>query len=199
MQGKHTPILVVHRAATEKESMLEIEKKYKVPAASVANLRQSLTALYGEPKALREEDFHGFTNGEGNYLRLRRSGTKVLLIAKGPTTLSVDGIRSRQEVEVGLAPEVFDQARSLVELLCTEKLPAVQRERLVWKISEGGEVVMDFLDALPDKVFVEVEVLGTDQPAALEKLRHLELALGLNPEWQETRSYARILQDLGFT
>ncbi len=179
--------------------MLEIEKKYKIPAAALSDLRSHLVALYGEPKALREEDFHGFTNGEGNYLRLRRSGTKVLLIAKGPTTLSADGIRSRQEVEVGLAPEVFDQARTLVQLLCIEKLPAVQRERLVWKIPEGGEVVMDFLDALPDEVFVEVEVLGTDQPAALEKLRDFEVTLGLNPEWQETRSYARILQDRGLT
>jgi adenylate cyclase, class 2 len=177
--------------------VLEIEKKYNIPTAMHSAVRSHLSSLYGEPKALREEDFHGFTNGEGNYLRLRRSGTKVLLIAKGPTTLSADGIRSRQEVEVGLSPEVLDQARHLVQLLCTEKLPAVQRERLVWKIPEGGEVVMDFLDALPDDVFVEVEVLGTDQGAALEKLRHFEQAFGLNPEWQETRSYARILQDQG--
>jgi adenylate cyclase, class 2 len=177
--------------------MLEIEKKYKIPAATLLNLRSHLSSLYGEPKALREEDFHGFTNGEGNYLRLRCSGTKVMLIAKGPTALSTDGIRSRQEVEVLLAPEVLDQARNLVQLLCTEQLPAVQRERLVWKIPEGGEVVMDFLDALPDEVFVEVEVLGTDQSTALEKLRHFERTLGLNPEWQETRSYARILQDRG--
>jgi adenylate cyclase, class 2 len=176
---------------------MEIEKKYKVPSSAVHELRHNFSASYGSPNALREEDFHGFTNAEGNYLRLRRSGTKVLLIAKGPTTISTDGIRSRQEVEVGLTPEVLDQARDLVQLLCTEKLPAVQRERLVWKIPEGGEVVMDFLDALPDDVFVEVEVLGTDQDAALEKLRHLEHTLGLNPEWQETRSYARILQDQG--
>jgi adenylate cyclase, class 2 len=177
--------------------MLEIEKKYKIPAAMLSDLRSHLLSSYGEPKTLREEDFHGFTNAEGNYLRLRCSEAKVMLIAKGPTTLSADGIRSRQEVEVVLAPEVVDQARNLVQLLCTEKLPAVQRERLVWKIPEGGEVVMDFLDALPEEVFVEVEVLGTDHNAALEKLRHFERVLGLDPEWQETRSYARILQDLG--
>jgi adenylate cyclase, class 2 len=186
-----------HWSFVGRHAVLEIEKKYNIPTAMHSAVRSHLSSLYGEPKALREEDFHGFTNTAGNYLRLRRSGAKVMLIAKGPTTLSADGIRSRQEVEVALAPEAIDQARKLVQLLCTEKLPTVQRERLVWKIPEGGEVVMDFLDALPNEVFVEVEVLGTDQNVALEKLRHFELMLGLNPEWQETRSYARILQDLG--
>lgn len=175
--------------------MFEVEKKYNVPPDARARVCGQLTERHGPPVSLREEDIHGFTSPEKHYLRMRRSGERLMLIAKGPTELSPDGIRSRQEVEVPLSVETAAAARSLVELLCIDPLPAISRERLVWKL-DSAEVVMDLLDALPDHVFVEVEVLATDRETALGRLRELEPLLGLAPEWQETRSYAQIFRDL---
>lgn len=175
--------------------MFEVEKKYNVPPEARARVRGQLTERHGPPGSLREEDIHGFTSPEKHYLRMRRSGERLVLTAKGPTELSADGIRSRKEVEVPLSVETAAAAQALVELLCIDRLPTMSRERLVWKL-EGAEVVMDLLDALPDHVFIEVEVLATDRESALGRLRELEPLLGLAPEWQETRSYAQILRDL---
>jgi len=174
----------------------EVEKKYGVPAEFQQSLESKLRARFGEPHILEEEDLHGFTSSTGHYLRLRRSAGKLKLIAKGPTTLTADGIRSRREVEVPLAPESLEAARNLVALLCVTPLPTMRRQRLAWQLQDA-EVVLDRLDALPGQVYIEVEVLGTDESAARARLRALEVDLCLDPAWQETRSYAQILQEAG--
>ncbi|MBW4697160.1 MAG: CYTH domain-containing protein [Aphanocapsa lilacina HA4352-LM1] len=176
--------------------MFEVEKKYRLPRAQRDALQHKLTECYGPPRVLREEDVHGFTSPEKHYLRLRASGDSLKLIAKGPTQLSADGIRSRREIEVPLSPQVLDAARSLVQLIATDALPAMRRTRSVWKLGEDAEVVLDDLDALPEEPFVELEILASDQAAALSRLRTWEERLGLDPTWQEVKSYAQILSEL---
>lgn len=175
--------------------MFEIEKKYNIPPEAVSRLRETIEARHGTPRSRQEEDLHGYTSPAKHYLRLRRSGPELKLIAKGPSTITSDGIKQRLEVEIPIAEANAAQARQLVELLAVERLPGLRRERLVWK-APSGEIVMDFLEALPGSVFVEVEVLSTDQETAQEQLRALEHQLGLHPEWQELRNYGQILQDL---
>lgn len=175
--------------------MFEIEKKYKIPPEAVSQLRKTIEASHGTPRSRQEEDLHGYTSPAKHYLRLRRSGPELKLIAKGPSTVTSDGIKQRLEVEIPIAEANAAQARQLVELLAVERLPDLRRERLVWK-APSGEIVMDFLEALPGSVFVEVEVLSTDQETAQEQLRAHEHQLGLHPEWQELRNYGQILQDL---
>ncbi len=175
--------------------MFEIEKKYRIPTAERVPLEQRLNEAYGPPERLRESDLHGFTSDQKHYLRLRRSNDAVKLIAKGPTTVSADGIRRRQEIELPIPEDSFDRAQQLVQLLTIEPLPPMHRERLVWKLESGSEAVLDQLDALPEQAFVELEVLGTDADAAQNRLRALEAKLGLDPTWYEVRSYAQILSD----
>lgn len=175
--------------------MFEIEKKYRIPPAERTALEHRLSETFGQPERLRESDLHGFTSEQKHYLRLRRSNDAVKLIAKGPTTVSDDGIRRRQEIELAIPEGSFDQAQRLVELLTIASLPPMHRERLVWKLESGSEAVLDSLDALPDQAFVELEVLGTDADAAQDRLRALEAQLGLDPTWYEVRSYAQILSD----
>ncbi|MBC8122397.1 MAG: CYTH domain-containing protein [Gemmatimonadaceae bacterium] len=175
--------------------MFEIEKKYNIPQEAIPRLREAIEARYGAPRSLQEEDLHGYTSPTKNYLRLRRSGSELKLIAKGPSTVTFDGIKQRLEVEIPIAQAFASHARQLVELLIVEPLPGLRRERLVWQAQSDAEIVMDFLEALPDSVFVEVEVLSTDQETAREQLRELERQLGLHPEWQELRNYGQILQD----
>ncbi|AGY56734.1 CYTH domain-containing protein [Gloeobacter kilaueensis] len=176
--------------------MFEIEKKYRLPPEQRPLLEKRLVERYGAARRLREEDVHGFTSAQKHYLRLRTSGESTKLIAKGPTQLSSDGIRIRPEYEVPIEGAAFEAARHLVELLTIEPLPAMRRTRSVWKIAEQAEIVIDDLDALPDQPFVELEVLGTDRESAQATIRSFEGELGLDPAWQEVKSYAQILVDI---
>jgi adenylate cyclase class IV len=176
--------------------MIEIEKKYLIPQAQVERFIALLESTYGLPKVLDELDLHGYTNPEKtHYLRLRRSGEKLQLVAKGPSQLSEDGFKQRKEVTVPLTEEQFGTAMELVELLATFPLPTMERQRKVWKLSADSEIVVDNLKRFPDRTYAEIEVLAKVQADALDRLRSLESSLGLDPSWVETRNYGQILLD----
>jgi adenylate cyclase class IV len=175
--------------------MIEIEKKYLIPQAQVERFIALLEATYGLPKVLDELDLHGYTDSDKtHYLRLRRSGEKLQLVAKGPSQLSEDGFKQRKEVTVPLTEDQLAPAMDLVELLTTFPLPTMERQRKVWK-SEGSEIVVDNLKRFPDRTYAEIEVLAEIQADALDRLRALEASLGLDPGWVETRNYGQILLD----
>jgi adenylate cyclase class IV len=176
--------------------MIEIEKKYLIPQAQVERFLALLESTYGLPQVLDELDLHGYTNGDRtHYLRLRRSGEKLQLVAKGPSQLSEDGFKQRKEVTIPLAQDQQASAMELVELMATFPLPTMERQRKVWKLSEDSEIVVDNLKRFPDRTYAEIEVLAEVQADALERLRTLESFLGLDPGWVETRNYGQILLD----
>jgi adenylate cyclase class IV len=176
--------------------MIEIEKKYLIPQAQVERFITLLEATYGSPKVLDELDLHGYTHSDRtHYLRLRRSGEKLQLVAKGPSQLSEDGFKQRKEVTVPLAEDQLASAMELVELLTTFPLPTMERQRKIWKLSEDSEIVVDNLKRFPDRTYAEIEVLAEIQADALDRLRSLESSLGLDPGWVETRNYGQILLD----
>ncbi len=176
--------------------MIEIEKKYLIPQAQVERFVTLLESTYGLPKVLAELDLHGYTNGERtHYLRLRRSGEKLQLVAKGPSQLSEDGFKQRKEVTIPLTQDQWPNAIELVELLVTSPLPTMERQRKVWKLSADSEIVVDNLKRFPDRTYAEIEVLAEIQADALDRLRSLESSLGLDPSWVETRNYGQILLD----
>jgi adenylate cyclase class IV len=176
--------------------MIEIEKKYLIPQAQVERFLALLESTYGLPQVLDELDLHGYTNSDRtHYLRLRRSGEKLQLVAKGPSQLSEDGFKQRKEVTIPLAQDQQASAMELVELMATFPLPTMERQRKVWKLSEDSEIVVDNLKRFPDRTYAEIEVLAEVQADALERLRTLESSLGLDPGWVETRNYGQILLD----
>jgi adenylate cyclase class IV len=176
--------------------MIEIEKKYLIPQTQVARFLALLESTYGLPQVLDELDLHGYTNGDRtHYLRLRRSGEKLQLVAKGPSQLSEDGFKQRKEVTIPLTQEQQASAMELVELMTTFPLPTMERQRRVWKLSDDSEIVVDNLKRFPDRTYAEIEVLAEIQADALERLRTLESSLGLDPGWGETRNYGQILLD----
>jgi adenylate cyclase class IV len=176
--------------------MIEIEKKYLIPQAQVERFLALLESTYGLPQVLDELDLHGYTNSDRtHYLRLRRSGEKLQLVAKGPSQLSEDGFKQRKEVTIPLAQDQQASAMELVELMATFLLPTMERQRKVWKLSEDSEIVVDNLKRFPDRTYAEIEVLAEVQADALERLRTLESSLGLDPGWVETRNYGQILLD----
>lgn len=176
--------------------MIEIEKKYLIPQAQVERFVTLLESTYGLPQVLDELDLHGYTNQEKtHYLRLRRSGDKLQMVAKGPSQLSEDGFKQRKEVTIPLTEEQLAPAMELVELLASFPLPTMERQRKVWKLSEDSEIVVDNLKRFPDRTYAEIEVLAEIQADALDRLRSLESSLGLEPGWVETRNYGQILLD----
>jgi adenylate cyclase class IV len=176
--------------------MIEIEKKYLIPQAQVERFLALLESTYGLPQVLDELDLHGYTNSDRtHYLRLRRSGEKLQLVAKGPSQLSEDGFKQRKEVTIPLTQDQQASAMELVELMATFPLPTMERQRKVWKLSEDSEIVVDNLKRFPDRTYAEIEVLAEVQADALERLRTLESSLGLDPGWVETRNYGQILLD----
>ncbi len=178
------------------ERMIEIEKKYLIPQEQVEHFVALLESTYGVPKVLDELDLHGYTSSDkAHYLRLRRSGEKLQLVAKGPSHLSEDGFKQRKEVTIPLTQDQLATAKELVELLATFPLPTMERQRKVWKLSADSEIVVDNLKRFPDRTYAEIEVLAEIQVDALERLRSLESSLGLDPSWVETRNYGQILLD----
>ncbi len=176
--------------------MIEIEKKYLIPQTQVKRFLALLESTYGLPQVLDELDLHGYTNSDKtHYLRLRRSGEKLQLVAKGPSQLSEDGFKQRKEVTIPLAEEQQASAMELVKLMATFPLPTMERQRKVWKLSEDSEIVVDNLKRFPDRTYAEIEVLAEIQADALERLRTLESFLGLDPGWVEARNYGQILLD----
>jgi predicted adenylyl cyclase CyaB len=163
---------------------LEIE--VKIPIPNPRALRARLRAQAYRPGPARPEtnwlfdDAHGTLRRSGRLLRLRQSGARWLLTAKGPRQLR-GSLKSRPESETTVADGA--QTRALLELLGYRQTLAYARRRTLWtRPGQRGEIA---LDATPFGVYLELE-----GPPAWIKSTARALALDLHRA--EPRSYPEL-------
>ncbi len=160
-----------------------VEIEVKFPVSDPAALRARLRRLGFRPGRSRQEtnwlfdDARATLRRSGRLLRLRKSGARWLLTAKGPRRHATIW-KERPEAETAVAGG--PQARALLELLGYRATLAYARRRTLWtRPGERGEIAFD---TTPFGAYLELE----GPPAWIRQTaRTLQLDLGN----AEPRSY----------
>jgi adenylate cyclase class 2 len=131
------------------------------------------------------DDGLGSLGAAGSLLRLRRTPDQALVTFKGPRSV-VDGVRSRQELEVVVADA--GAAQAILEALGFRRVFRYQkyRESYAWQ-----DVAIE-LDETPVGTFLEIE-------GEASSIRAAAAALGRRPEEFISDSYAALYFAAGGT
>lgn len=166
---------------------MEVKFRLEAPERTVSRLRE-LGCRPGPP--VEEVSYlldcpSGSLAASGRTLRVRRSGRRLLLTAKGPRA-GTPGAKDRREVEV----EVGGDADTLLSLLAMAGL----RPRLVYRRTrrtcrlENATVCLDSMDF---GSYMEIEAGSPDD------LRRACRLLGLDMDRGETASYPELMARFG--
>jgi adenylate cyclase class 2 len=162
-----------------------IESEVKLAVPSPEEARQALAAIGGTLARLRHlednelyDDRRRSLRSAGRVLRLRRNDQGAQLTVKGPKQ-DVQGVKSRPEVEVGVADA--DQAAAALQLLGYERVFRYQKYREVWHWRDA-EIV---LDETPVGTFLEIE-------GPIETIHAAARALGRGPDDYIRDSYVAL-------
>lgn len=122
-------------------------------------------------------DRRGELKTKGALLRVRKFGRYALATYKGPMSIEVGGIKSREEVQTGV--ESFELAIQLFDSLGFKPVFRYQKYREVWRIRDV-EVV---LDRTPIGDYFEIE-------GAMETIKTIAAELGMNFDQAIRQTYA---------
>jgi len=122
-------------------------------------------------------DRRGELRTKGALLRVRKFGKYSLATYKGPMSIEVGGIKTREEVQTGV--ESFELAIQLFDSLGFKPVFRYQKYREVWRFRDV-EIV---LDRTPIGEFFEIE-------GAIDLIRSVAGELGMNFEQAIRLTYA---------
>ncbi len=165
------------------------ETEVKVPCCDLDTVRETLK-LHGARKiadGLERNIVFDTPSGklaESDCLLRLRSYNGGVLTYKGPRQDQSGEIKTRSEIEVGVAD--FDAACELFLALGFKRTWAYEKFREIWSLG-SAEVMLDTLPLLGG--FVEVEAQGPDEVASAMAV------IGLADHRCDTRTYAEIFRD----
>jgi adenylate cyclase class 2 len=161
---------------------VEIEVKVAVPDAAAMRTRiEAAGGVAVHPRRLEDDavfDHDGVLAAAGRLLRLRRSGGRAVLTAKGPVQRE-RGYKERPEVETDVADP--DGVAAVLETAGLAVAWRYQKYRTAWSLA--GATLL--LDEIPHGCFLEIE----GPPAAIDAAA---ARLGVSPAEYRTESYRRI-------
>jgi adenylate cyclase class 2 len=181
-----------------------MELKYR--CANWAALQQRLAAyqpVYSEPS--RDVD-HYFNAPDRDFamtdevVRLRRASSVHILTYKGPKQSSA--VKTRTEIELPLADgaDVSANAVRFLSGLGFRPIAVVTKVRITASIHRSGfDIHICFDDVEVVGKFVEVEIVSTQEKADLARKELAALAIELQLNDEERRSYLRMLLETPLT
>jgi adenylate cyclase class 2 len=166
---------------------IEIEKKYRVSAAQIAELERELHESDAEFVGEEFEEntiYGGEVIAEKNaVLRIRRTGLRSLLTFKRRIENQSD---AKQQIEIESEVSDADSIAQIVEELGLTPRLIYEKRRRTYKL-RSAEIV---LDELPFGLFVEIE-------GSLLAIKEAEMILGMEDFEVEHETYPRLTATLG--
>jgi adenylate cyclase class 2 len=156
---------------------LETELKFPLPRpAPIGRRLRQLGFTIHRPRT-REQNWI-FGNSRDRLLRLRRSGRRWLLTAKGPRLAGELKRRAEIEIEVADGPALL----RLLTLALGVEVTYTRRRTVFTRPRQAGEIAWD---ETPFGIYLEIE-------GAAAWVRRTAAALGLEPAQAESRSYPEL-------
>ena len=180
----------------------EVEQKYRT--SDHATIKARIVSLGGDVAELVEQEDCYLSHPSrdfartGEALRLRRVGDWNAVTYKGPRQPGPTKTREEIEVPFAAGSQPLNSIRKVFENLGFRPVATIKKSRTPCHLSLDGRTIEVVLDEVEGEgLFVEVEVVATEEDvsAAQDAVMRLAETLGLTD--LEPRSYLRMALDRG--